>query len=177
MGATVKIKGTSKGTSTDFDGKFSLQAQPNMILEVSYVGFKTKEVNVGNLNRLEIVLETDFGALDEVIVVGYGTTDKQNIVGSVGVVNIQALQTQAPTINLDNALQGQLAGVYISSANGQPGAPARVRIRGTTSLQGSNQPLYVIDGIPVVPDSNIPTQGRGGQNLGVNLPNRVLTRL
>lgn len=90
LGATVKIKGTSKGTSTDFDGKFSLQAQPNMILEVSYVGFKTKEVNVGNLNRLEIVLETDFGALDEVIVVGYGTTDKQNIVGSVGVVNIQA---------------------------------------------------------------------------------------
>lgn len=70
LGATVKIKGTSKGTSTDFDGKFSLQAQPNMILEVSYVGFKTKEVNVGNLNRLEIVLETDFGALEEVIVVG-----------------------------------------------------------------------------------------------------------
>lgn len=174
LGATVKIKGTSKGTSTDFDGKFSLQAQPNMILEVSYVGFKTKEVNVGNLNRLEIVLETDFGALDEVIVVGYGTTDKQNIVGSVGVVNIQALQTQAPTINLDNALQGQLAGVYISSANGQPGAPARVRIRGTTSLQGSNQPLYVIDGIPVVPDSNIPTQGRGGQNLGSELAQQGL---
>src|SRR5690606_21161011 len=171
LGATVLVKGTNMGTTVDLDGRYELTAPANATtLVFSYVGFLTREVAIGTQTTIDVVLQPD-ASLEEVVVVGYGTSQREDIIGSVGVVDMRNIESQAPTVNLDQALQGQVAGLYVSGSSGQPGAPARVRIRGTTSLQGSNQPLYVIDGIPVVPDSNIPIGGTEGQNLGNALAN------
>lgn len=163
-GATVIVKGANIGTSADFNGNYSL-AVPNdaTTLVITYIGYKTTEVEINNRTTIDVQLKPSTADLDEVVLIGYGKVKKEALTGSVAVVDIKSITNQAPTINLDNALQGQVAGVYVSSATGQPGAAARVRIRGTTSLLGSNQPLYVIDGIPVVPNSNIHiSDGKGG---------------
>ena len=169
-GATILIKGTLRGTQTDIDGNYTILANEGDILSVSYVGFLTTEVTIGEGEEvLNIMLFEDPEQLQEIVVVGYGSTAKEDLTGSVGTVKMKNITNQAPTVNLDRALQGQVAGVYVSSATGQPGAASRVRIRGTTSLLGSNQPLYVIDGIPVVPNGNIPTGGSEGGSLGNEL--------
>lgn len=168
-GANVVIKGTLNGVQADIDGNFKIEANTGDILSISFVGFLSSEVVVDNRTTIDIVLMPDVAQLGEVVVVGYGTTSKEALTGSVGIVNVKSITDQAPTVNLDYALQGQIAGVYVSSATGQPGAASRVRIRGTSSLFGSNQPLYVIDGIPVVPASNIPIGGPEGQLLGNEL--------
>ena len=166
LGATVLVKGTNMGTTVDLDGRYELTVPANATtLVFSYVGFLTREVEIGTQTTIDVVLQAD-DSLDEVVVIGYGTSQREDIIGSVGVVDMKNIESQAPTVNLDQALQGQVAGLYVSGSSGQPGAPARVRIRGTTSLQGSNQPLYVIDGIPVVAESNIPIGGAEGQMLG-----------
>lgn len=169
-GATVIIKGTNLGTSTDIDGKFSL-AVPDDInaLIITFLGYKTIEVEINGRTNINIQLLPDVDSLEEVVLVGYGKVNKRSVTGSIGTVEMKGITSQAPTVNLDNALQGQIAGVYVSSATGQPGAAARIRIRGTTSLLGSNQPLYVIDGIPVTVESNIPIGGTEGRNLGNEL--------
>lgn len=174
LGATVVVKGTSMGTTANVDGEFTINAPAGAVLEVSFVGYKTKEVEVGADDYIEVTMEAEMGELNEVVLVGYGSNKKKDIIGSVGVVEMENIQTQAPTVNVDQALQGQVPGVYIAGSNGQPGAPARIRIRGTTSLWGSNQPLYVIDGIPVVPNSNIPVGGSEGGRLGTELDQQGL---
>ncbi len=169
-GAAIKVKGKNIGASTGVDGAFSLAIPDGSVtLVISFVGYKTLEVEVGDKLFLDIQLEYDIAALGEIVVVGYGTVKKQDLTGAVGVVKIKNITNQAPTVNLDYALQGQVSGVQVTSATGQPGAASRVRIRGTTSLLGSNQPLYVIDGIPVITNSNIPIGGTEGQNLGEQL--------
>ena len=174
LGATVIEKGTSSGTMTNAEGEFRLQVEENAILLISYVGFQTAEVPVAQQTFIDVQLEPAVGELTEVVLVGYGTNEKKDIVGSIGTVEMEIIESQSPLTNVDNALQGQVPGVYVTSANGQPGAPARIRIRGTTSLWGSNQPLYVIDGIPVVANSNIPVGGTEGSNLGMELDQRGL---
>ena len=169
LGATIVVKETNVGAVTNLDGEFSIRASEGDILKVTFVGFKEKEVAVGSDNFIEITLQQETGELDEVVLVGYGTNEKRDIIGAVGVVEMENIEAQAPTITVDDALQGQVPGVYVSSANGQPGAPARIRVRGTTSLFGSNQPLYIIDGVPVVPNGNIPVGGTEGGNLGNEL--------
>ncbi|MCF6361481.1 MAG: TonB-dependent receptor [Cyclobacteriaceae bacterium] len=175
-GASVAVKGKNIGVSTDIEGAFSLNVPDgSTTLVISFVGYKTLEVEIGGRQFLDIQLETDIASLSEVVVIGYGTVKKEDLTGSVGVVKVENITNQAPTVNLDYALQGQIAGVHVSSASGQPGAAARVRIRGTTSLFGSNQPLYVIDGIPVIPNSNIPIGGAQGQQLGNQLAQRGIS--
>lgn len=166
LGATITVKGMKRGTTANFEGEFRLTVPNEAVLNISFIGYESKEVEVTEETFYEIMLKADLGNLNEVVVVGYGTTERQNLTGAVSTVDMENIQIQSPTISLDQALQGQIPGVYVSGATGQPGAPARIRIRGTTSLQGSNQPLYVIDGIPVVPNSNIPVGGREGQGLG-----------
>ncbi|MEO9871482.1 TonB-dependent receptor [Ekhidna sp.] len=168
-GASIQIKGTLNGVQTDIDGNFRIEAEKGAILSISYVGFVSTEVVVDDRTFINVVLLADLARLGEVVVVGYGTTTKEALTGSVGTVEAKRIANQVPTVNLDYALQGQVSGVYISSATGQPGAASRVRIRGTSSLFGSNQPLYVIDGIPVVPNSNIPVGGAEGGRLGDQL--------
>ncbi|MCK0132012.1 TonB-dependent receptor [Flavobacteriaceae bacterium F08102] len=175
-GATVLFKDSNIGVSTDFNGKFKLiKPERATTLVISYVGYQTQEIVIDGRTVINVQLVPGLDALNEVVLIGYGSVKKEALTGSVGVVDIKNITNQAPTANLDNALQGQVAGVYVTTANGQPGAAARIRIRGTTSLLGSNQPLYVIDGIPVVPNSNIPIGGTEGRNLGNELAQEGLS--
>ncbi len=176
IGATVILKGTDIGASTDFDGNFRIAlAEDAKTLTVSFIGHETKDVEIGNRKVINIQLQEALESLEETVIVGYGKVKRQNLTGSVGTVDVKSITNQAATVNLDNALQGQVAGVHVTSSSGQPGAATRIRIRGNTSLLGSNQPLYVIDGIPVVPSSNIPKGGSEGNRLGSELDNEGIS--
>lgn len=147
-GANVLEVGAANGTQTDFDGKFSLTvANKNSVLSVSFVGFKTKEIPIEGKENLNIVLEEDAGALDEVVVVGYGTQEKRHLTGSVGSMDMRELSQ--PVGDFGQAMYGQVAGVKIQNASGAPGSSSRIQIRGITSLTGSSAPLIVIDGVPM----------------------------
>lgn len=155
------------GTMTDDNGQFQLrvpQSASNLIF--SFVGYNTVDGLIPADNRMTIALRNYVKVLDDVVVIGYGTARREDITGAVGVVDMVNMQAQAPTLTLDQMLQGQVSGLYVSGMTGQPGSATRIRIRGTSSLSGSNQPLYVIDGIPVVIESNIPMGGVEGDNLG-----------
>lgn len=146
-GATVLLKGTSSGASTDFDGNFSIGATADdSILIVSYLGYLTKEVQIGNEENLIISLEVDSNTLDEVVVVGYGTQKKINLSGSVATVDMKKLKSR-PTANVTQGLQGTVAGLNIDFPSGAPGASANINIRGFTSINGAS-PLILIDGVP-----------------------------
>ncbi len=174
-GVTVKIKGSNTGSASDFDGRYRINAGSESTLVFTYVGFEKFETQVGNRTQIDVTLKESLEEMSEVVVIGYGEVKKENITGSVGVVDMESFQNQSPTINVDQGLQGLVAGVNVSSPNGQPGSASKIRIRGTTSLFGSNQPLYVIDGIPVVSESNIPIGGTEGSNLGQELDNQGLS--
>ncbi len=143
VGASVVLKGTTKGTLTDIDGNFSVSAPENSILVVSFVGYATQEIAVGNQTSINVTLTES--TLDEVIVTGYLTEKKRDIVGSVSVIDTKTT-LQQPSSNVSNMLQGRAPGVTVSGT-GAPGAAAKVRIRGFASF-GNNDPLYVIDGVP-----------------------------
>lgn len=147
MGATIKVKGTTNGTVTDLDGNFELKAAGNAVLEVSYVGFQSREVAVSGRAALpQIVLESDNQILEQVVVVGYGTQKKADLTGSVSIVNADEMKRTSNS-NISTMLEGKVAGVQITS-DGQPGADPAVRIRGIGSF-GSTAPLYVVDGVPM----------------------------
>ncbi|MEM6348052.1 MAG: TonB-dependent receptor [Bacteroidota bacterium] len=145
VGASVVVQGTSRGVLTDNEGKYSIQASEGDVLVVSYLGHNTQEVTVGTSNTVNISLAPDEFALSEVVVTGYATQRKEDLTGSVAVVNTEEL-TAIPTSNVANQLQGRVAGVNVGS-DGRPGAPSKVRIRGFASFQ-NNDPLYVVDGVP-----------------------------
>lgn len=147
IGANVSVKGNNAiGTITDIDGKFSLQVPDNAVLVISYVGYVSTEIKVGNQRTFSIVLHEDSKSLDEVVVVGYGVQQKRDITGSIANIKGDNLK-DLPVANLSNALQGKAAGVDIVSDGGSPGAEPVIRVRGTGSMSASN-PLVVIDGVP-----------------------------
>jgi TonB-linked SusC/RagA family outer membrane protein len=149
IGASVSIKGKpGTGAITDIDGKFSITA-PNLkaVLVVSYVGMVTKEVNVSS-KPMSIVLIEDTNVLDELVVVGYGQMKKSDMTGAVVSVNSDAIKKSVPT-SIDQVLQGRAAGVQIQSNSGTPGASTSIRIRGINSLNATNQPIFVIDGVVI----------------------------
>jgi TonB-linked SusC/RagA family outer membrane protein len=151
-GVTVLVKGTTNGTSTDANGNFSLSAPENSTLVFSSVGFKTQELAVtGATSTIAIRLSDDQQALNEVVVVGYGTQTRQDLSTSVASVGGAALARQ-PVAGFDQALQGQAPGVQVTAPSGAPGAGINVRVRGNASLSLNGSPLYVIDGVPVLPD-------------------------
>lgn len=148
IGASVLEKGTSNGTVTDYDGNFYLSVQSNKsILVVSYVGMKTKEV-VATGNDLVINLADDTEALDEVVVIGYGTQKRRDVTTSISSVSTDDIEKH-PIMSAAQAIQGKAAGVTVVKPNGQPGADMVIRVRGTTSMNASNDPLYVVDGVPM----------------------------
>ncbi|MND48932.1 Vitamin B12 transporter BtuB [compost metagenome] len=147
-GATIIIKGTTKGTQTDVNGAFSINANKGDILVFSFIGYKKKEVTVQREETLNIILIEDMANLDQVVVVGYGETRKKDITGSVASIKAEAIQNMNSP-NFDVAMVGQAPGVYVVKTNGAPGADASIRIRGGTSVLGINEPLYVIDGLPI----------------------------
>ncbi|UKJ06806.1 TonB-dependent receptor [Solitalea lacus] len=147
-GVTIIVKGTTKGSQTDVNGAFSINVNKGDVLVFSFIGFKKKEVTIQRDETLNITLVEDMANLDQVVVVGYGETRKKDLTGSVASIKAEAIQNMnAP--NFDVALVGQAPGVYVVKTNGAPGADASIRIRGGTSVLGVNEPLYVIDGLPI----------------------------
>ncbi|WP_044207888.1 TonB-dependent receptor [Flammeovirga sp. OC4] len=148
-GVNIRIQGTNSGTITDMDGKYSLMnVVKEDVLEFSFIGYETQIIPVGGKSEINVILKQELNQLDEVMVIGYGTTKKKDLTGSVGAVDAEDLANVA-TANYDEALMGRVAGVMVSAAEGTPGAPMNITIRGGNSITGSNQPLYVVDGIPL----------------------------
>ena len=148
-GVSIIIKGSTVGTETDFDGKYSVSAKSGDVLIFSYLGYTSIEKKVGASNTINVTLKEDANILDEVVVLGYGTKTKNELTGSVVTVKAEQIR-DVPVVSVDQALQGRVAGLQISSTSGTPGAVQDIRIRGAGSLSASNSPLYVIDGVPVV---------------------------
>lgn len=148
IGANVFEKGTTNGTVTDIDGKYSLEVSMGSLLQISYIGYDSKEIKVGNSDVVNILLTEDTETLDEVVVIGYGTVKKSDLTGAVGSVQMKDV-SQVGITSADRALQGQIAGVQVNARTGQPGESMMIRVRGSNSLAGGNEPLYVIDGMPV----------------------------
>ncbi len=147
-GVSVLIKGSSRGTSTDMNGNFSLNdTDENTVLVFSFVGYITREAVVGNQTEIEILLKIDEKALEEVVVVGYGTALKKDLTGSVASIAQDKIK-DLPVATLDQKMIGQVAGVQIQQLSGSPGGGTSVRIRGAGSLGAGNEPLYVVDGMP-----------------------------
>ena len=153
IGASVVEKGTQNGTVTDFDGNFTLNVSPGATIVVSYIGYETKEVKVGNQSALDITLKEDNALLDEVVVVGYGTMKKSDISGSVASVNTEQMMRRVPT-NIAQGLQGAAPGVMVQMQDGAPDANSQVRIRGVATINGNADPLYVVDGVQVGNNAN-----------------------
>lgn len=147
-GASVMVKGTLKGTSSDLDGKFTLSvASEATTLSISYIGFQTKEVAITSDN-LTVKLNEDASALEEVVVVGYGTQKKSEITGAVSRIDVdKALET--PTTNVSEMLRGKAAGVQVTLGSARPGGSSNIVIRGRNSIRGGNDPLIVLDGFPI----------------------------
>ncbi|MDN5554040.1 SusC/RagA family TonB-linked outer membrane protein [Prevotella sp.] len=146
IGATVKEHGTTNGVVTDIDGKFSIQVGKNAVFDISYIGYKTKSVRA--TQGMKIVLEDETNLLEEVVAIGYGSVKRKDVTTAVSTVSTEDLDTR-PIVSAAEGMQGKAAGLQISQASGQPGASPTVRVRGTTSLNGSNSPLYVVDGVPL----------------------------
>lgn len=168
IGATVVVKGSHIGTSTDFDGKFSLNVESDKILSISYVGFNSVEVAVAD--DMKIVLKEDAQVLEELIVIGYGTVKKSDATGSVTAIEPDSFNKGAQTTAQD-ALVGKMPGVNVVSNSGAPGSASTIRIRSGASLSASNDPLIVIDGVPV---DNSSIEG-GGNVIGAINPNDIET--
>lgn len=150
IGATIQIKGTTDGIITDIDGKFSISAPSNGFLIISYVGMKTVEVKVSP--TVNVVLESDTKMLDDIVIVAYGSVKREAKTGAVSSVTGDKI-SEAPVVSMDKALGGKIAGVSITSSSGQPGSSSSIRIRGTSSINAGNNPLWVVDGIPVMTGS------------------------
>lgn len=148
IGVNIQVKGTSKGTTTDFDGHFELfDVDEGSILVLSYIGYTNSEIEIGeNDTPLDIVMLSDAEVLDELVVVGYGTQLKSDLTGSVGTLKGDELRDR-PVSSLNQGLSGKITGVDVSSNSGRPGGRANIRIRGASSISVSNDPLYVIDGV------------------------------
>ncbi len=147
-GVSVVVKGTTQGTTTDVEGKFTIAVVPAATLVFSYVGYQSKEVAIGNQTNLTVVLAPDNQLLDEVIVIGYGQQSRRDVTGSVSSVNEQVMKS-VPRTNAATLLQGTAAGVRVQQSTGQPGSTPRVILRGGTNFDGSGSPLFVVDGVIV----------------------------
>lgn len=148
-GVNVLVRGTTTGAQTDFDGNYSITARSQDFLVFSYIGFETAERRVGDRVRIDVTLKTDAAELEEVVVMGYVQKRKDDMTSSPVVVGSATLE-EAQTPSVDQALQGKVAGLSITSASGTPGAATDIRIRGRSSITAGNEPLYVIDGVPIV---------------------------
>ena len=146
IGASVLENGTKNGVATDLDGHFTIEVQPGARLKISYIGYKNKEVKASN--GVQIMLEEESNMLNEVVAIGYGSVKRKDVTTAVSSVSAKDLDTR-PIVSAAAGMQGKAAGLQISQANGQPGASPTIRVRGTTSLNGSNDPLYVVDGVPM----------------------------
>ncbi|RYY42155.1 MAG: SusC/RagA family TonB-linked outer membrane protein, partial [Chitinophagaceae bacterium] len=146
--ASVSVKGANKGTTTGPDGAFTLSVpSSSKSLVISSIGFATQEITIGSSNTVSVALSTQENAMDEMVVVAYGTQRRESITGSVATIGAKQLETRLTT-NISQALAGAAPGISATSGNGQPGSSAGIRIRGFGSINASSAPLYVVDGFP-----------------------------
>lgn len=146
IGANVMEKGTTNGTITDMDGKFSLNVEKSATLVISYIGFSNQEIKIGNQTNLSITMKEDAEALDELVVVGYGVQKKESLTGALQVVSSEKLM-DITTSDVTTMLSAKAPGVWVGSGGGQPGAEGNVLIRGKSTINGSTAPLWVVDGV------------------------------
>lgn len=158
-GVNVIIKGSTTGTQTDFDGKYNILARPQDFIVFSYVGFQTAERRVGDRPIIDVILKTDAAELQEVVVMGYVQKRKDEMTGAAVQLGAEKLE-EVQVASVDQALQGKVAGLNITSASGTPGSVTDIRIRGRSSITAGNEPLYVIDGVPIV-NGNLSGAGSG----------------
>lgn len=151
-GVTVGVKGTTKGVITDGEGMFTISVGSGVTLVFSYIGYETKEVVVGNQTEINVALTASSTTLNETVVIGYGTLKKSDLTGAVGSVR-EAQLKERPTASLNQALSGRMAGVQVNTNSGRPGGRSNIRIRGFSSINSSNNPLYVVDGV-MLPQGN-----------------------
>jgi TonB-linked SusC/RagA family outer membrane protein len=166
-GASIQIKGTQKGAISDFDGLFELElANESSILIISYAGYKVQEVDVTGKKYITVILKLDDNVLEEVVVVGYGKLAKKRVTGAVSSITTQQIAA-VPVVSLENAIIGQVAGVQVQETTGEPGASPSIRIRGTGSISAGNDPLFVVDGIPISKSStSVDSQGEFSRRVG-----------
>lgn len=158
-GATIAVKGTKIAATSDFEGSYSINAEPGSILVFSYVGFLEQEITVGKSNTIDVSLAEDSQQLKEIVVVGYGTQKRKDLTGSISTLSKDAYKDQ-PLVTPSSALQGRVAGVVVQNSSGAPGGAVKIRIRGANSVNASNEPLYVVDGVALA--------GVGLQDLNIN---------
>jgi TonB-linked SusC/RagA family outer membrane protein len=155
-GVNILVKGTERGTNSDFDRKYTIKVSKGEILQFSFLGYVPQEILIGDQKVLDVALKEDAQQLNEIVIIGYGSTTKKDLVSSVSSVKAEVLQNQ-PVARLDQALQGRATGVSVTSNSGDPGSGSTIRIRGNSSINGNNNPLYVIDGFIVGTDFNLNT--------------------
>ncbi|WP_020532643.1 SusC/RagA family TonB-linked outer membrane protein [Flexithrix dorotheae] len=160
-GVSILLKGTNTGTTTDFDGNFRLSVPPDGTLQVSFIGFETHEEAVNNRSIINIALTPDIEQLEEVVVVGYGTKKKTDVLGSVATVKSEDL-LKIPAPSFDQSLQGMATGVQVSTSSGVPGAPVTVKIRGISSINSGTNPLWIVDGMPIYSGGGVSNNPGGG---------------
>ncbi len=163
-GVTVVEQGTTNGTITDLDGQYNIEVPPEAILVFSSVGMQKREIKVGDKTTINVTLEKEEVQIDEIVVVGYGTKRKRDVIGSVAKVQSAEME-EGTELSIDNALQGRAAGVQVTSSSGVPGAPVEVKVRGINSISIDTDPLWVIDGMPIYSGKGFEfSQGTTGQN-------------
>lgn len=153
IGVSVQVKGTSNGVVTDLDGKFSITVSVGDVLIFSYVGMVTREISTDGIEFLDVKMEEDAAALDEVVVIGYGTVKKSNLSGAVSSVSGDDIQ-KLPSANLSQALQGNISGLYTLQSDRSPGASVSLNIRGNNSFSGGS-PLFIVDGFPIASNGGL----------------------
>ena len=174
-GASVVVKGTTKGTQTDFDGKYILNdVDRDAVLMFSYIGYKTQDIPVNGRTTINVTLEVAAEALSEVVIQGYTTANKRNVAEAIATVNSEEFN-QGVIASPEQLIQGKTAGVQITQTSGEPGAGINIRIRGTSSIRSNNNPLFVVDGVPLAPDD---TSGAGNAvGVGSSAPRNPLNFL
>ncbi|MGB7394628.1 MAG: carboxypeptidase-like regulatory domain-containing protein, partial [Pricia sp.] len=171
-GASVLVKGTTNGTQTDFDGNYTLDGVPeDGTLVFSYIGYAAQEIPVGGQTTIDVTLQEDAQALDEVVIIGYGSTTVKDATGSVASVTSEDFNGGV-IASPEQLIQGKTAGVQITQSSGEPGAGINVRIRGSNSIRSDNNPLFVVDGVPLgggdTEGGQDITGGEGGTSAGTN---------
>ena len=162
-GINVIVKGTTNGASTDFDGKYTIEnVAEDATLVFSYVGFQTQEIAVNGRTTIDVTMVEDAAELEAVVVIGYGTQSVKDATGAVAVVSTEDFN-QGVISSPEQLIQGKTAGVQITQASGEPGSGVALRIRGTSSVRSNNNPLFVVDGVPLAGDET----GASGSDIGV----------
>lgn len=170
-GVNVIIKGTTTGTTTDFDGNYQIAANNGDIIVFSYVGYATQELTYSGQSNLNVQLAEDAAQLDEVIVIGYGTTTRKDATGSVEAITAEGF-TKGNIVTPENLINGRIAGVSVNTS-GAPGSGSEIRIRGGASINASNDPLIIIDGLPI---DNKGVTGSRGVLSSINLTISIRSR-